>query len=93
VASVLNAEGFDVTVSRPGRSVRVTSERHRHDLIEIALRSDVDPPEVVCRISRARGSRTIEEEEAIRRGAAPEELDEEDVLSCLLRALSPWLER
>jgi hypothetical protein len=53
----------------------------------------MDPPQVVGRISRARGSRTLDEERPIKPGTPPEALTEEDVLTFLLDALQPWLER
>lgn len=93
VASVLRAEGHPFIVSTPGRSVRITSEHGREDYLELALRTDVDPPTVVGHVRRARGSRTIDEERPIRPETPPQDLSEEDVLEFIAEALEPWLER
>ncbi len=60
---------------------------------EFALETASDPAHVVGRIHRTRGSRTLDEERPVKPGTPPEELSEEDVLTFLLDALQPWLER
>jgi hypothetical protein len=93
LANALKVEGYAFTVSTPGTGLRLASDRSRDDVIEFGL--DVSPkrPEVVATIRRQRGSRTIDQEVPVKRGAFPEEISEEDVLEFLLTALEPWLER
>jgi len=93
VANALKAEAYAFTVSTPGRGLRLALDRGRDDFVEIALDTDTDPPTVIGRIRRTRGSRTVEEERPIKPGAAPEQLSEDDMLEFLARALEPWLER
>ncbi|MSO30444.1 MAG: hypothetical protein EXQ53_02675 [Acidobacteria bacterium] len=93
VASTLKVENYTFTVFTPGGGLRLASDRGRDDYIEFALDSDSEPPQVVGRISRTRGSRTLNEERPIKPGMPPEALSEEDVLVFLLDALGPWLER
>ena len=93
VASALKAEGFTFTVSTPGRGLRLSSDRGRDDFVELALQTDTDEPQVIGRIRRTRGSRTIDEERPVKAGSPPQNLSKEDVLKFLARALEPWLER
>jgi hypothetical protein len=93
VANALKAEGHAFTVFTPSGGLRLAADRGRDDFIEFALDTDADVPQVVGRISHTRGSRTMDEERPIKRGAAPDALTEDDVLDFLLGALEPWLER
>ena len=93
VANTLKVENHAFTVFTPGGGLRLASDRGRDDYIEFALESTSDPPQVVGRISHTRGSRTLAEERPIKPGTPPEGLSEEDVLTFLLDALQPWLER
>jgi hypothetical protein len=93
VANALKAEGYSFTVFTPGNGLRLASDRAREDFIEFALDTSGDAPEVTARISQRRGSRTVDEEVPVKRGAAPEAIVEEDVLDFLVGALEPWLER
>ena len=47
----------------------------------------------MARVSQQRGSRTIDEEMPVKRGANPEEISEEEFLDFMVGALEPWLER
>jgi hypothetical protein len=89
----LKAEGYAFIVNTPGGGLRLVSDRGRDDFIDLGLDATVDPPEVMGRISYARGSRTISDERPVKPGAAPQSITEEDVLAFLLDALTPWLER
>lgn len=93
IANSLKVENYAFTVFTPGGGLRLASDRGRDDYVEFALDGSADPPQVVGRIRRARGSRTVDEERPIKPGIPPEELSEEDVLTFLLEALQPWLER
>jgi hypothetical protein len=93
LASALKAEGYPFTVSTPSGGLRLASDRGRDDYIELSLDGSGDKPTVVGRIRRTRGSRTLEDERPIKAGAAPQDLTDADVLSFLVAALEPWLER
>ena len=93
MASVLKAEGLPFTASTPSGGLRLASDRGRDDYVEFDLDTTGERGVVVGRIRRTRGSRTIEEERPIKAGAAPEELSDSDVLTFLVGALEPWLER
>ena len=49
--------------------------------------------QVTARINRTRGSRTLTEERPVKPGALPNTITDEELLTCLLDALTPWLER
>ena len=93
LANAMKAEGYAFTVSTPGKGVRLASDHGREDFIELDLDTSGEQPEVMARVSRQRGSRTVDAELPIKRGALPEEISEEDFLEFLLGALEPWLER
>jgi hypothetical protein len=93
IANTLQAEGYAFTFSSPGRGLRLALDRGRDDFIELVLETDGDEPVVIGRIRRTRGSRTIEDERPIKRGALPDQLNEQDVLDFFATALEPWLER
>jgi hypothetical protein len=93
VANALKAEGYAFTLFTPGGGLRLASDRSRDDYVELALDTDGDRPQVVARISRTRGSRTLDEERPLEHGASPDAISEEAFLAFLLDALEPWLER
>ena len=93
LANALKSEGRLFTVFTPTGGLRLASDHGRDDYIEFALDTSGDEPKAIGRISRARGSRTLEDERPIKAGATPEALTEEDVLTFLIDALEPWLER
>ena len=93
LANVLKAEGYLFTVSTPSGGLRLASDRGRDDYIELMLDGSGDKPTVVGRVRHTRGSRTLEDERPIKAGASPQDLTEGDVLSFLVAALEPWLER
>jgi hypothetical protein len=93
LASALKAEGQAFTVFTPGDGLRLASDRSRDDYVEFALAVGDEGSHVVVRTSRTRGSRTILEERPVKDSSDPAELTEDDVLSVLLEALEPWLER
>lgn len=93
LATALKAEGYPFTVSTPSGGLRLASERGRDDYIELTLDGSGETPTVVGRVRRTRGSRTLEDERPIKAGVAPQDLSDTDVLSFLVAALEPWLER
>ena len=93
LANALKAEGYAFTMFTPGDGLRLAADRGRDDFVEFALDTHSSPPQVIGRVSRSRGSRTIDEEHPVRPGAAPEAVTEQDVLDFVLAALEPWLER
>jgi hypothetical protein len=93
LVTALRAEGYQFTLSTPGRGLRLSLDQGRDDFIELDLRTDAGQPHVVGRIRRTRGSRTLDDERPVKEGAAPQEVSEHDLLEFLVRALEPWLER
>jgi len=93
LANTLKVENYACTVFTPAGGLRLAWDRGRDDYIEFALETASDSAHVVGRIRRTRGSRTLDEERPVKPGTPPEELSEEDVLTFLLDALQPWLER
>ena len=90
VANVLRAQGYMFTVFTPGGSVRLMSDRAAEDYIEIALDTDGDEPVVAGHTSRSRGRRVLDSEQPI---GPPASLTDQDVLSFVLKALEPFVER
>ena len=90
VSNVLRAEGVVFTVFTPGGSVRLMSDRSTEEYIELSLDTSGDEPLVSGHASRSRGRRVIESEQAI---GPPATLTENDVLSFVLKALEPLVER
>lgn len=93
VASSLKAEGYAFTVSSPQGGLRLAADRGRDEFIDFGLEDAEDAPGVVARISHTRGSRVIDEERPVKRGAPADAITEDELLEFLLDALSPWLER
>jgi hypothetical protein len=90
VANVLRSEGFPFTVFTPAGSVRLSSDRAAEDFVELTLDTTGDDAVVMGHTSRSRGRRVVESEGPL---GAPGALTEHDVLSFLLRALEPLVER
>ena len=93
LANALRVENVPFTLFTPERALRLASDRSRVDFIELTLDTSGERPLVVGRISRARGSRTTDEERALKPDVPLESISEEDVLEFCLAALEPWLER
>ena len=93
LANALTAEGLPFNAATPGGEVRLASETNRIDFIELALDTTGAAPEVVARISRSRGSRTLTDERPLRAGAQPDAITQEDLLVFMLAALEPWLQK
>jgi hypothetical protein len=93
VANALKVEGFAFTVFTPGGGLRLASDRSRDDYVELFLDTTGLPPQVLARISRTRGSRTLEDERPVKREASPDAITEDDMLAFWVDVLEPWLER
>jgi hypothetical protein len=104
LAGALKAEGHGFTLFTPAGNPRLASDRQRDDFIELALErgetplGDTDPGhgalQVVGRVSHVRGSRTLTRTQPVKAGhSAPGSLTDEQLLSFLLEALRPWIER
>jgi hypothetical protein len=93
LANAMKVEGLAFTAFTPAGGLRLASDRNRDDFIELALERGASDLQVVGHVSHARGSRTIAETLPVKDGFGPGALTDEDVLTFLLRALRPWLER
>lgn len=93
VAAALVAESYRFKVFTPADSVRLASETSSTDFIELLLDPTADPPTVIGRISRGRGSRLVERERAIKEGTPIADLSDEDVLAFLMAEIVGLLER
>jgi hypothetical protein len=92
-ANVAKAEGHAFAVFTPEGAVRVASERHADDFMEIWLDTSLDPPQVATRVSRARG-RDLTTTEGLLRSEAPiNGLTDQDVFAFLLANIGPLVER
>src|SRR5918994_685027 len=84
LVQAFKAEGFSLQIFTPAESVRIASEPHPHDYIELTLEPDGDEASVVGRISHARGRETVSEERVfVRGGSAIAAMTEEQVLEFL----------
>lgn len=92
-ANVAKAEGHAFAVFTPAEGVRLASERHADDFMEIWLDASLDPPQVSTRVSRVRGRDLTLREEALRAGAPINGLTDEDVFNFLLANIGPLVER
>ena len=93
VAAALVAEGYRFKIFTPADSVRLASETSSTDFIELALDPASDPPAVIGRISRGRGSRLVDRERPVRQGTPILELSAEDVLAFVMTEIAALLER
>ena len=93
LAHALRAEGLAFTLFTPEGALRLASDRSRVDFLELSLDRDADEPGVSVRVSYSRGSRTVDEERPVKPGAAADAITEDELLACLMDALTPWLEK
>ena len=87
IASALVAEGYRYNVFTPADSVKLASESKASDFLELVLDTTVDPPVVLGRASRRRGSRMVTSERPINEGTPISSLSEEDVLAFVLEEI------
>lgn len=93
VASALVAEGYRVKVFTPADSVRLASDANGTDFVELSLDTTADPPTVLGRSSRGRGSRLVTAERPVRENVAIVDLSEEDVMAFLTEEIPGLIER
>lgn len=92
-ANVVKAEGHPFAVFTPAEGVRLASERHADDFMEIWLDGSLDPPQVSTRVSRMRGRELTTKEEPLRGDAPINALTDEDVFGFLLANIGMLVER
>jgi len=90
-ANILKSEGLNFEVATPAGGVRIQSERHRDDAIEMELDASADPPQPLVTITRVRGSRVVQSDRSIKGSNPLVQLGEDDVIEMLLEELRPWL--
>ena len=90
-ANVLKSEGLNFEVMTPAGGVRLQSERHRDDAIEMELDTTADPPQPLVTITRARGSRVVQSDRSIKGSSPLGQLTEHDVVEMLMEEMRPWL--
>lgn len=93
LAGALMAEGHLFQVFTPAGSIRLASQKSQEDFIEILLDRDADPPQVIGRVSRGRGRRSVSSERPVRPGTAVADLNDDDVLAFLIAEIVPFVER
>jgi hypothetical protein len=92
IANVLRTEAYPFSVSTPSGSVRLTSDKHAEDFIEIVLDTASHPPRVMGHTSRTLGRRGVDAERVVASGD-PAAISEEELLAFLLEELEPFVER
>jgi hypothetical protein len=92
-SNVVKAEGHAFTVATPADGVRLVSERHNDDYVEVWLDTSIDPPKVATRLNRSRGRNLTTTEGLLRPDSPINSLTDEDVLSFLLETIGVLVER
>jgi hypothetical protein len=93
VASALVAEGYRFKVFTPAESVRLASDSNGTDFAELSLDTTTDPPTVLGRSSRGRGSRHVATERPLGENIAIVDLSEDDVMAFLTEAIPGLIDR
>lgn len=93
LASALRAEGFHYRLSTPPGSVRLVSEKHHEDFIDLAVDVTQDPATIMTLISHIRGRRVSATERPLSPELEIDKLTEDHVLEFLLSALPVFVER
>jgi hypothetical protein len=93
VAAALVAEGYRFKVFTPADSVRLASEASGNDFVELSLDATADPPTVIGRTSRGRGSRLVDSERPVKERTGIPDLSDEDVLAFLMEEIAGCVER
>ena len=93
IASVLSAESYRCSISTPNGSVRLSFDSPRDAYIEVVMNTASDPPTLIGRTGRARGSRVLNNEYVIVSHPAIKQLTEDDLVSFVQRELLLIIER
>ena len=93
VLSILKAERLSFQLSTPAGSVRLTSETHHEDFIDLAVDTTQDPVTVMTVVSHLRGKSVSTTERPLAEGVELGQLTEEHVLAFLLAALPVFVAR
>src|SRR5690606_16840026 len=92
--TIVNASGGTFVVSTPAKTVRMSARQAPETYLEIALDRTGDEPEVVGRVSLARGRQgIIVDERPIAPGRPIEKLTEEDLADYLVKVVPRLLVR
>lgn len=93
VLSVLKVERLAFQLSTPAGSVRLTSETHHEDFIDLAVDVTQDPVSIMTVVSHLRGKRVSTTERPLADGVELDQLTEDHVLAFLLAALPVFVAR
>jgi hypothetical protein len=92
IANVLIVDGYRFTVFTPSGGVRLMSDRHAEDYIEVTFDTSGGTGRVVGHSSHRRGKNVIESERPVASGK-PASITEEELLDFLMKELEPLVER
>jgi hypothetical protein len=92
-ANEARGEGHPFSVFAPAEGVRLVSDRHGEDFIEVWLDMATDPPQVATRVNRVRGRNLTTSEGQLRADLPIDALADEDVLAFLLAHIGLLVER
>jgi len=93
VLSVLKVERLSFQLSTPAGSVRLTSDTHHEDFIDLAVDATQDPVTIMTVVSRLRGKGVSTTDRPLAEGVELGQLTEEHVLAFLLAALPVFVAR
>ena len=93
VLSILKVERLSFQLSTPAGSVRLTSETHHEDFIDLAVDATQDPVTIMTVVSHLRGKSVSTTERPLADGVELPQLTEEHVLAFLLATLPMFVAR
>jgi|TARA_B100001013_G_C24611419_1_gene443374 hypothetical protein len=93
IASVLTAESYRCSISTPNGAVRLSFDSPRDAYIEVVIDTANDPPALIGRTGRTRGSRVLSDEQVIVGHPAIGQLTAEDLVSFVQRELLLVIDR
>ena len=93
VISILKVERLSFRLSTPAGSVRLTSEKHHEDFIDLTVDASQDPVTIMTTLSHVHGQRVSTTDRPLADGVAVDQLTEEHVLAFLLEALPVFVAR
>lgn len=93
IAGILTGEGFPFHVATPTGAVRLQAQATPDNFVEVDLDADQNPPALRVRVSRARGRRVLVDEDVMCSAEGLASLTEDDVVTCLVAKLGPFVER